>query len=268
MNGEKTTRMQCAEFEAMLTDALDGMLGETDEARFQAHLAVCENCAPLFNEAEAGLKWLSALKQDEAEPPAMMVENILRATIGTSPIPKAAKETKPWWERLKQAPVFGPIVQTVFQPRFAMGFGMAFFSITMLLNLAGVQVKNIRYIDLRPAAIVTAYYETTGKVVKYWENIRFVYEIESRIRDLKKAAAPDQKPDQKNAPQNEQQKQQDQNKNTNRETSKVQDQDKKTANEILANATADQVEGNGQRFYPNALCASGTPQAPGQRRSL
>ncbi len=246
--------MQCAEFEAMLTDALDGMLGEADQARFQDHLAVCSNCAPLFNEAEAGLRWLSALKEDEVEPPAMMVENILRATIGTSPIPKAAKETKSWWERLKETPVLAPVLQTVFQPRFAMGFGMAFFSIMMLLNLAGIQLKNLRYVDLRPAAIVTVYYETTGKVVKYWDNIRFVYEIESRIRDLKKAAAPDQKP----APQDEQQKQQDQtNKNPNRETSNVQDQDADQANAILAKATANQVEGNGLRL-----------QAPGQRRSL
>jgi Putative zinc-finger len=256
MNGEKKNRMQCAEFEAMLTDALDGMLGEADESRFQAHLAVCSNCAPLFNEAQLGLKWLSALKEDEAEPPARMVENILRATIGTSPIPKAAKETKPWWERLKETPVFGPIVHTVFQPRFAMGFGMAFFSITMLLNVAGVQLKNIRYIDLRPSAIVTTYYETTGKIVKYWENIRFVYKIESNIRDLKKAAT-EQKPDQNNAPQTDQQKPQDQNKNKNRETSKVHDQDGRVKNEILAKATVDQVEGNGQRL-----------QAPGQRRSL
>lgn len=252
MDGEKTNRMQCAEFEAMLTDALDGMLGETDESRFQAHLAVCSSCAPLFNEAEAGLKWLSALREDEAEPPAMMVENILRATIGTSPIPKAAKEKRSWRERLNEMPVFAPVFQTVFQPRFAMGFGMAFFSVMMLLNLVGIQVKDIRYIDLRPSTVVTAYYETTGRAVKYWENIRFVYEIESRIRDLKKANSPDQK----NAPQNDQQKK-DQNKNLNRETSKVQDQDGDKKNPILAKATADQVEGNGQRL-----------QAPGQRRSL
>lgn len=246
--------MQCAEFEAMLTDALDGMLGKADQSRFQTHLAVCSSCAPLFNEAEAGLKWLSALKEDEAVPPARMIENILRATIGTSPIPLAAKETKSWWERLKETTVFAPVFQTVFQPRFAMGFGMAFFSVMMLLNLAGIQVKNLRYIDLRPAAIVTAYYETTGKAVKYWDNIRFVYEIESRIRDLKKAAAPDQK----NVPANEQQKQKDQtNKNPNRETSKVQDQDADQKNAILAKATANQVEGNGLRL-----------QAPGPRRSL
>lgn len=256
MDGETKIRMQCAEFEAMLTEALDGTLSTADEARFQAHLAACSSCAPLFHEAEAGVKWLAALKEDEAEPPAMMVENILRATIGTSPIPKAVSETKPWWERLKEIPVLSPVFQTVFQPRFAMGFGMAFFSIMMLLDLAGIQLKNLRYIDLRPSAIVTAYYQTTGKIVKYWENIRFVYKIESQINDLKNAATPDKK----NAPRNEQNQQEERNrrnkKEANRETSKVQDQEK-DKNRILAEATADQVEGNGQRL-----------QEPGQRRAL
>lgn len=251
MNGETKNRMQCAEFETMISDALDGMLSTADDLRFQAHLAVCSGCAPLFRETEAGMKWLSALKEDEAEPPAMMVENILRATIGTSPIPIAAKETKSWWERLKETPVLSPVFHTVFQPRFAMGFGMAFFSITMLLNLAGVQVKKI--VDIRPANIVTAYYETSGKIVKYWENLRFVYKIETQIRDLKNAATTDKK----STKPEEQNKQQDRtNKDTNRETSKVQDQDR-DKNLNLAEATADQAEGNGQRL-----------QEPGQRRSL
>jgi len=34
------------------------------------------------------------------------------------------------------------------------------------------------------------YYETSGRVVKYYENIRLVYEIESRVRELKKVAVP------------------------------------------------------------------------------
>jgi hypothetical protein len=230
MNGESKFEMQCAEFEAVLADALDGTLGEAEDKRFQAHLAACTHCAPLFNEAQAGLNWLSALKADEVEPPAAMMENILRATIGTSPIPQAAKPAKPWWERLKENPALAPIFQTVLQPRFAMGFGMAFFSITMLMNLAGVKVTSIRHVDLRPSAMITTYYETTGKIVKYWENIRFVYEIESRVKDLKKATAPKQ---------NEDQQKNEKKKETNKETSGL-PQDRKDGRSeggpILANA--------------------------------
>lgn len=188
----------------------------------------------MYNEVHAGLAWLSTLKDDEVEPPAEMVTSILRATVGTSPIPKAAKPEKALWQRLKETPALAPFFQTVLQPRFAMGFGMAFFSITMLLNLTGVKVKNIRYVNLSPSAIVTAYGETTGKVVNYWENIRFVLEIESRVRDLKKATTPKRS--------SEPQKNDKRNKQVNRETSGVTNQEpnlsRSEGRQILAKATA------------------------------
>jgi hypothetical protein len=34
------------------------------------------------------------------------------------------------------------------------------------------------------------YYTTQGKFVKFYENIRFVYEIESRVREFKKSTTP------------------------------------------------------------------------------
>jgi hypothetical protein len=81
---------------------------------------------------------------------------------------------------------------------------MAFFSLSVSLSLAGVKVSDVRHVDLRPSAIKRTYYETTGRVVKYYENIRFVYEIESRMRELKRVTAPaetspkEQKKEQKN----------------------------------------------------------------------
>jgi hypothetical protein len=76
------------------------------------------------------------------------------------------------------------------QPRFAMSFGMAFFSITLVLNVTGVKLSSLRAADLRPSAIKRSYYEASGKLVKYYENIRFVYELETKVRDLKRAATP------------------------------------------------------------------------------
>ena len=51
-------------------------------------------------------------------------------------------------------------------------------------------MSDVRHVDLRPSAIKRTYYETTGRVVKYYENIRFVYEIESRVREFKRVTAP------------------------------------------------------------------------------
>src|SRR5208282_4674176 len=66
------------------------------------------------------------------------------------------------------------------QPRFAMSFGMAFFSLSLTMSLAGVKLSDLRHADLRPSAIRRNYYE----------NIRFVYEIESRVREFKRATMP------------------------------------------------------------------------------
>jgi hypothetical protein len=71
-----------------------------------------------------------------------------------------------------------------------MSFGMAFFSLSVALSVAGVKVNDLAHVNLRPSAIRRSYYETSGRVVKYYENIRFVYEIESRVREFKRATTP------------------------------------------------------------------------------
>ena len=79
--------MECAEFEALVSDALDGDLKDKDgrlsaarRESFEAHRRACAVCGPLFADAQAGRQWLRAL--DEVEPPAHLVHNILAATSG------------------------------------------------------------------------------------------------------------------------------------------------------------------------------------------
>ena len=86
--------------------------------------------------------------------------------------------------------IVSPILGVAKQPRFAMSFGMAFFSLSITMSLTGVKLSDVRHADLRPSAIRRNYYETSGKVVKYFSNIRFVYEAESRLREFKRATTP------------------------------------------------------------------------------
>jgi hypothetical protein len=65
---------------------------------------------------------------------------------------------------------------------------MAFFSLSMLMSVAGVKPGDLRHVDLTPKGIRKTYYETQARATRYYENIRLVYEIESRVRQLKKAA--------------------------------------------------------------------------------
>lgn len=203
MAEELKNGMQCAEFDALLADALDGTLGGTKRVRFDAHLASCPACSAMFAETQTGLSWLKGLP--EVEPPTGFVERVLIATSGVQAQAKA-EAPKSWLDRMREylPASFRPVWATVMQPRFAMSFGMAFFSITLILNVTGVKLTSIKSADLRPSAIKRTYYETSGKLVRYYENIRFVYELETKVRDLRRAATPaDDKPDQKKDQPNE-----------------------------------------------------------------
>ena len=72
-----------------------------------------------------------------------------------------------------------------------MSFGMAFFSITMLLSIAGLHISDIRRMDLSSKGIAKTYASTQARVIRYYENIRLVYEIESRVRDLRRVTTPE-----------------------------------------------------------------------------
>jgi hypothetical protein len=201
---ENRGRMECAEFEALLADALEGEMTAARQQSFDAHRRVCAVCGPMFADVEAGHRWLKTLA--EVEPPAHLVHNILIATSGvesTRSLLTSDGRSTPLMERLRERwdAFFTPVTAFVKQPRFAMSFGMIFFSFSLALSAAGVKPGDMAKIDLRPAALRHAYNDAQIKVVQYYDNIRFVYEIESRLRELKRAnapAEPQKQPEQRN----------------------------------------------------------------------
>jgi hypothetical protein len=189
MAGETKPGMGCVEVEALLAEALDGALHGSALAAFEAHQQSCVACRTLVQDAKAGMHWLKGL--EEAEPPRNLVHNILAQTIGALPSEHLAPAPRGegWRAKLKErlAPLFAPIAT----PRFAMSFGMAFFSITLLLGIAGFHFTDLRHLDLSSKGIRRTYYETEGRIMRYYDNMRLVYQIESRVRDLRRAAMPE-----------------------------------------------------------------------------
>ncbi len=194
MPGETKHGIECTEFETLLSEATEGQLTGARKEGFDAHRRVCTICGPLFADVQAGRQWLRAL--EEVEPPAHLVHNILAATTGisstrvlaitpeTSTTP-LAERLREWWDSF-----FTPVAGFVRQPRFVMSFGMIFFSFSLALNAAGVKPADIAKIDLHPKALRHTYNDLQVRVVKYYDNIRFVYEIESKVREIKRAARP------------------------------------------------------------------------------
>ncbi|MDR3762593.1 MAG: hypothetical protein P4M01_00705 [Acidobacteriota bacterium] len=173
--------MHCVEFDALLTEALDGALRGERLARFGRHRETCAACDALYQEAEGGLAWLREL--EEVDPPRNLVHNILAMTSGAAA--QAALKPPLWMQLRDQArAVFAPVLT----PRFAMSMGMAFFSITLVLNMAQIRIK-----DLTPHNLSHTFYSSENKVMKYYENMRLVYEIESRVRDLRNASEEQQR---------------------------------------------------------------------------
>lgn len=216
----------CAQCEAMLADALDGTLSAADQATFDLHMVGCSSCASLLADAQRGAAWMEMLKSPCPEPPSALLERILAQTsgqaagdfnaeapayisrtpntllgrptlvpAGTSALQPAAAYTAsnvvPFRSRLASSLHFRSIGQTLLQPRLAMTAAMAFFSIALTLNLTGVHLSELRASDLKPSSIMRSCYEAKARVVRYSDNLRVVYELESRVRDLQRGSDTD-----------------------------------------------------------------------------
>jgi hypothetical protein len=143
-NGMQGHELLCSDFDGLLSDALDGVLTGPRLNAFQAHARSCSACGPLLAEVEAGRNWLKGLT--EVEPPASLVTNILASTTGVDTqrlrVNVSAHQPQVTWLERLQAWASGamqPIWGTVRQPRFAMSFGMAFFSLSVALSVLGVK---------------------------------------------------------------------------------------------------------------------------------
>src|SRR5438270_12726424 len=80
MPGKEDNRMSCSEFDALLSQAIDGTLAGDRLSEFENHARACKLCGPLLDEAEAGRSWLNS--RTEVEPPDQLVSNILLRTSG------------------------------------------------------------------------------------------------------------------------------------------------------------------------------------------
>lgn len=187
--------IRCSQFEGLLPDALDGLLSQEASRGFEAHAAECPVCGPMLAEARQGMAYLQGL--EELEPPRNLMHNILAATSAAP-----AKEAQASPQAVKPgliARIWRPVRRALagmMQPRFATSFSMAFFSLSLTLTLAGVKLKDLIHMDWHPSAmgkaIVMEYTQVESKVVRYYKNMRLVYEIESRVQELKKTSPSDQ----------------------------------------------------------------------------
>ena len=203
--------MQCAVCEAMCPEAVDGTLTGAEQKAFDKHVAGCAACAQELAEAHRGAAWMQMLKGHAPEPPAALLQKILAETTGAMGTREAVETRIP--EAGYGAPGFVPAPEWVplpvttkpsrwaglsamvsemfslqsmsFSPRLAMTAAMAFFSIALTLNMTGVRLKDLRADMLRPSSLHRSVADATASATRSFQNLRVVYEFESRVNDLR-----------------------------------------------------------------------------------
>ena len=105
---------------------------------------------------------------------------------GSTPARRGRVPGTPAWQR----PGLVGQVRRFAEPRLLMTAAMAFFSIALTLNLTGVRLSSLRLANLRPAAVRSLMERrltmASTPIIRYYDHLRFVYEVESRMRELRR----------------------------------------------------------------------------------
>ncbi|HME09085.1 MAG TPA: hypothetical protein VKG25_18650 [Bryobacteraceae bacterium] len=168
--------MTCAEFEILLCDHLDGILRGDEKAAFELHRSTCVSCAEYANEVAGAVTFVE--KAAVVEPPPELLTRILHEA------PQGASGEKGSWAHR----VFGRFFESVLQPRYAMGMAMTILSFSMVARFAGIEPRQLTPADLNPAKVWSTMddraHRTWDRAVKYYENLRLVMEVQSRLKDF------------------------------------------------------------------------------------
>jgi len=159
----------CTITEERLSDAIDGALLADEAAAFAAHRSACERCARLVAQV-GGLIGRVRELPSIAEPP-FLASRIIAVTRGT---PEA--------QRAKGWSAWSP---TMWLPRFAMG--LVTVALTFLVVFHATTTGPHR-LDLSPMSLYHAVdrkaHLTYAHGVKFVNDMRVVYEIQSRLSSV------------------------------------------------------------------------------------
>jgi predicted anti-sigma-YlaC factor YlaD len=172
--------MTCAEFDVLLCDYLDGTLRGEDKTSFELHRSSCVACAEYADEVAGAVAFVERVAT--VEPPAELMTRILHdaphagSRVGSS-------EKRSWAQR-----IFGGLFESVLQPRYAMGMAMTILSFSMVARFAGIEPRQLTPADLDPVKIWSTMddhaHRTWDRAVKYYDNLRLVIEVQSRLKEF------------------------------------------------------------------------------------
>jgi anti-sigma factor RsiW len=174
--------MNCADVEVILADYVDGTLAADRKAALEGHLSTCSTCKEMADDVAGAVAFMERAS-DVTAPPELVTRILFEISSGPSHV--AVKPS--WVRRIFGNRLGGKYLEPVLQPRYAMGMAMTLLSFAMLGRFAGIEVRHLTPADLDPVKIWTAAEDratrTWQRGVKYYESLRLVYEIESRVKE-------------------------------------------------------------------------------------
>jgi hypothetical protein len=177
--------MNCADLEILLCDYVDRTLPAEQKSAVEAHLENCPACAEMARDAAGAVAFME--RAAVVDPPAELLTRILFE------LPAAKRQqsaSRSLWSRIRSA-----WIEPILQPRFAMGMAMTVLSFAMLGRFAGHEVRQLKPSDLNPVVVWATLEDkalrTWERTLKYYDSLRLVYEIQTRLRDWSEQAETD-----------------------------------------------------------------------------
>jgi len=183
--------MNCADAEILICDY--AALSSAERFELERHLDVCSACAELARDSAAALAFIESAA--EVEPPPELVTRILF----DAPWSKHKRKSRlPQWA--------ADLVSGFLQPRFAMSMALTILSLTMMARFV-MPIRQLRPADLRPtevwAGIEDRAVRTWARTVKFYENLKVVYQIQTTLKEWQQQSAdtaPAETPDEHKLP--------------------------------------------------------------------
>jgi hypothetical protein len=179
----------CTSSEERLSEFLEGQLAATEASAFSAHIASCGKCAELVDRVRRLLSEMHAL--EPLEVPVNLHARIIEGTLG------ARVRAKGWRRWFAWVPV-------LWQPRFAMGIATVALCCVVVVQAGGVTPGKLRRADLNPISMLRNVnrqaHLTYARGVKFVNDLRVVYEIQSRLEPSPSAEENPPRPKQESKP--------------------------------------------------------------------
>jgi anti-sigma-K factor RskA len=172
--------MTCAEFEVILSDYVDGTVSVEQRREVEAHADNCPGCRELLRDVLQAVAFLESAERPT--PPAELITRLVyHAPKGRV---RSELERQGWLRKL-----FSRWLQPALQPRMAMSMAMTILSFAMLGKCTGIRLQQITPADLNPVVLWNNLEDkslrTWDRTVKYYENLRLVFEMETRLKEMR-----------------------------------------------------------------------------------